>query len=77
MVQDLIAVLAPNSHMSISSVSPSGMCGGQNEMDRIGPESFEFSPLGIIPPLLHSHFLSPELCHLLEGFVKNLRKNGR
>jgi hypothetical protein len=57
----LTAVLAPSSHVSSSRVSPSGICGGQNEMDRIVPKGFDISRLNIIPSVLHSHFLSPEL----------------
>jgi hypothetical protein len=40
------------------------MCRRQNEIDRIVPKGFDFFRLGIIPPALHSHFLSPQLCHL-------------
>ena len=39
-------------------------------MDRIVPRGFDFSPLGIIPPVLHSHFLSPELYQLLGASLK-------
>ena len=66
----LIAVLAPSRHVSSTCVSLSGMCSGQNEMDRIVPRGFDFSPLGIIPPVLHSHFLSPELYQLLGASLK-------
>ena len=56
--------------MSSSRVSPSGMCVGQNEMDRIVPKGFDFSPLHIIPPVIHSHLLSPELYQLLAASLK-------
>jgi len=46
------------------------MCGGQNEMDKIFPSGLDFSPLGIIPPIPNSHFLSPELYQLLAASLK-------
>jgi hypothetical protein len=46
------------------------MCGGQNEMDRIVTKGFDVSSLGIIPPVLHSHFLSTELYQLLAASLK-------
>jgi hypothetical protein len=39
-------------------------------MDRIVPKGFDFSLLGIIAPVLHYHFLSPELYQLLEASLK-------
>jgi len=39
-------------------------------MDRIVSKGFDFSPLGIIPPVFHSHFLSPKLCQLLTASLK-------
>lgn len=39
-------------------------------MDRIVPKGFDFSPLGIIPPVLHSHIPSLELYQLLAASLK-------